>query len=144
MPVSKGDLVRVNYKGTLPNGAVFDSTERHGPLEFRIGDGTIIPGFEQGVIGMEVGEKRNVIVAPEEGYGPHSTDLVQELDMNDMPRQPTVGSLINIEPTDGTDIMQGLIVEVEGEKVLVDLNHPLSGQTLHFAIDLLSIIEKAN
>jgi peptidylprolyl isomerase len=142
MQVKTGDTVQVHYRGTLAGGAQFDSSEGRDPLEFTVGAGHVIPGFEAAVIGLEPSATASVTIAPEEAYGPKHEQLVQVVSTEDFATEPFVGGMVTLVSPEG-DEMPGRIVAVEGEQVTLDFNHPLAGETLVFDIELVAIGEPA-
>jgi peptidylprolyl isomerase len=139
MPAKQGDTVRVHYTGRLADGSVFDSSEGRSPLEFRLGDATVIGGFEEGVAGLEPGGKRTVEIPPESAYGPRIGELVHQVDAGAFAMDPYVdGEVELIAPDGGT--MRGRITAVEENGVTLDFNHPLAGQTLVFDIELVEVL----
>ncbi len=141
MPTLKnGDRVKVHYTGTLEDGRVFDTSRERDPLEFKVGEGQIITGFENGVMGMEIGETRDITVLPDEAYGSRREELVMEIPVGEFPEDitPEVGMQLQIKQQDGTPF--GVVItDVEDEAVTLDANHPLAGQTLYFQVELLEI-----
>jgi FKBP-type peptidyl-prolyl cis-trans isomerase 2 len=142
MAVGNGDKVKVEYKGTLDDGTVFDSSEAHGePLEFEVGTGQIIPGFEEAIMGMEEGEEKEFKLEPSEAYGEHNPELVKAVPRDKMPldEEPEAGMMLLTELPNGAKI-PAVITEVTKEEVTIDLNHPLAGKTLTFEIKVIGII----
>jgi FKBP-type peptidyl-prolyl cis-trans isomerase 2 len=140
MPAAKQeDTVRVHYVGRLTDGSVFDSSEGRSPLEFRIGDATVIAGFEEGVTGLEPGGRRTVEIAPENAYGARDERLVHVVDADAFAMDPYVDGEVELIDPDG-DAMRGRITAVENDEVTLDFNHPLAGQTLVFDIELQEIV----
>ena len=135
MPVKSGDTVRVHYKGTLDDGTVFDTNEDSDPLEFVVGDGELIPGFERAVIGHEKGEKVIVTVDPDDAYGPRQEGLSHAYERADFAEEPVLGGLVPLETPDGEQLV-AKIVSIEGKDVTLDFNHPLAGERLNFEIDI--------
>jgi len=135
-----GDNVKVHYTGKLQEGDVFDSSEGREPLEFRIGDGKVIPGFEQGVVGMEIGEKKQISISPEEGYGVRNEELVAVIKRELLPSDidTSVGQQLQVKQKDGTAI-QLVVTAATEDDVTLDANHPLSGKTLLFDVELVEI-----
>lgn len=136
----QGDTVKVHYKGTLEDGSVFDDSHDREPLEFTIGGGEIIPGFEEAVVGMEPGDTKTTEISSENAYGPHREDLVASVSRNELPEDldPEVGQRLQIQQENG----QSMVVEVTetGESdVTLDGNHPLAGEDLTFKIELVDI-----
>ena len=140
--VKLGDMVKVDYKGTLESGEVFDSTEDKGPLTFTVGEGTVIPGFEQAMIGMNPGEEKTVKISAIRAYGPYQKQLVVEVDkdkfIDDI--EPEVGQRLQVSQPDGKKFIV-TVSSIEGTKVTLDANHPLAGKDLTFDIHLLEIAE---
>ncbi len=145
MSVKKGNKVRVEYTGTLEDGTVFDSTQ-HGdhshPFEFVVGRGDVIKGFDEAVIGMEVGDEKEITLKPEEAYGEIREDLTKEVPRDNLPKdkEPEPGMTLIMALPDGMQI-PAKIKAVEGDRVILDLNHPLAGKTLKFKIKLVEIVE---
>ncbi|MBI1920758.1 MAG: peptidylprolyl isomerase [Geobacter sp.] len=143
-----GDKVKVHYTGRLDNGDVFDSSEcvddecgcESGPLEFVIGEGNVIPGFENAVIDMEIGESKTVHIPVEEAYGPRMEELVAVLDKSEVPAgvEPEAGQQMEVTLQDDSTIPV-LVTEVSDTTVTLDANHPLAGQNLNFDIRLVEI-----
>ena len=141
MAIKEGDKVKVHYTGTLEDGTVFDDSNKHGkPLEFEVGKGMVIPGFEKGIMGMEAGEEKDIKIGPEEAYGDHNPDLIKTIPRDSLPAEP--------EPQAGMMLMVGLqngqqipakITEVKEGEITIDLNPPLAGQTLNFKLKIESI-----
>lgn len=137
----KGDKVRVHYTGKLENGEVFDSSEGREPLEFTIGEGMIIPGFENAVSGLEVGAENSITIPPEEAYGAPRLELINNVNREHLPQEiePVVGMQLQATAQDGS-AMPVTITAVTEESVTVDANHPLAGRTLLFDIKLVEIV----
>jgi FKBP-type peptidyl-prolyl cis-trans isomerase 2 len=131
--VSTGDTVAVHYTGRLDNGEVFDSSRGREPLSFTVGEGAIIPGFEAGVSGLQVGESRAVRVEPADGYGERRDDLVVQVDKARAPE--------GLSPNDRVRIgdQPAVVTEVTDDHVVVDANHPLAGQALNFEVEVVEI-----
>lgn len=136
-----GDTVRIHYTGTLDDGTKFDSSAGRDPLEFALGGGQVIPGFDDAVDGMSVGDSKTVTIAPEEAYGQRHEQLVQQVPRSALPEdvEPAVGMQLQSQSPDG-QIMNLVVVQVEDESITLDANHPLSGQALTFAIELVEIV----
>ena len=134
----KGDKVKVQYTGKLEDGTVFSSSPHEEPLQFTIGEGQILPGFEQAVIGMNPGESKIVQIAPENAYGPRLEDLVVVIAREQLPNEmnPALGERLQIRQTDGQTIAV-TVADVSPSTVTLDANHPLAGKDLTFDIRLL-------
>ncbi len=136
-----GDTVQVNYTLKLADGTVFDSSAEHGPLEFTLGAGQMIPGFEKAVLGMKVGEKKTVTLPVDEAYGPYRPELVAEVPRENLPSDltPEVGQELVVPQPDGGQF-RVIITGVSDNTVTVNGNHPLAGQDLTFEIELVKIL----
>lgn len=135
-----GDNVSVHYTGKLDDGTVFDSSRGREPLAFTIGEGMLIPGFEKAVVGMSPGETANVRIPADEAYGPYRQELLSRVPREDFPEEivPEVGLQLEATGEEG-ERMLVTITEVDDESILIDGNHPLAGQDLTFAIQLMEI-----
>ncbi len=138
-----GDKVRIHYTGTLTDGTQFDSSSGRDPLEFELGSGQVIPGFDSAVDGMTVGDTKTVAIPPEDAYGVRHEQLVQEVPKTALPEElsPEVGMQLQSQSPDG-QVMLLLVTEVTDDTLTVDGNHPLAGQTLNFDIELVEIVGK--
>lgn len=135
-----GDTVRIHYTGTLADGSRFDSSEGRDPLEFVLGSGQVIPGFDKAVTGMTAGEDKTVTIEPADAYGERHDQLVQQIPRNALPDDitPAVGMQLMGESEDGQQTRFS-VTAFDGDSVTLDANHPLAGQALTFAISLVSI-----
>ncbi len=142
--VQTGDTVRVAYVGTLDDGTVFDSTDTGDYIEFVVGNHQVIPGFESAVIGMKPGETKEVTLSSDEAYGPHRPELTHEIPRSTFPDSivPEVGMTLNIPQADGRQIPVRITDIKDDSLVVLDANHPLAGQTLHFKLTLVEIVPK--
>jgi FKBP-type peptidyl-prolyl cis-trans isomerase 2 len=137
----EGDTVKVLYTGNLDDGSVFDSSELHGnvPLEFTIGNGRLLPDFEQAVIGMKINETINIHIPAEEAYGPHDPDLFATLDWSQFEGyEPSVGEVLHIQSAYVK--LNGTVLSISEEGVTVDTNHYLAGKDINFEITLVEIL----
>ncbi|MBM1104532.1 peptidylprolyl isomerase [Aurantibacter crassamenti] len=138
--VKENNTVKVNYTGKLSDGQVFDSSEGKEPLEFTLGQGQLIPGFEKGLIDMKLNEKKTITIAKEEAYGDVVEDLIKEVEKTQLPEdlKPEVGmGLVSTTP-EGQE-MNLRVVEVKEDSILIDGNHPLAGQELTFDLEVVAI-----
>lgn len=135
-----GDTVKIHYTGTLDDGSQFDSSEGRDPLEFTLGGGQVIPGFEKAVEGMAVGDKKSINIPSVEAYGERHEQLVQEVPKEALPddMQPEVGMPLQAQREDG-HVIDMVVTAVGNESITVDGNHPLAGQALNFDIHLVEI-----
>ncbi|MBU0982698.1 MAG: peptidylprolyl isomerase [candidate division Zixibacteria bacterium] len=136
-----GDKVKVHYTGTFDDGTVFDTSREREPLEFTLGEGGLIPGFESGVMGMTVGASKTVSIEPENAYGPVREELIATVDIKHFPPdvKPAVGQHFEMQRPDGNPV-DVVITKLEGEEVTLDANHPLAGKKLTFEIELVEIV----
>jgi len=136
----QGDTVHVRYTGRFDDGTVFDTSEGHDPLEFVLGGGRVIPGFEKAVEGLSVGEQVTTEIPPEEAYGPRNDALVMEVGRDQFPEDasPAVGQQFQMSTTDGRQAVV-TVTSVSDEKVEIDANHPLAGRALSFELELVKI-----
>ena len=137
---ANGDKVKVNYTGRLTDGSVFDSSTDREPMEFTIGEGQLIPDFENAVVGMEPGESKKVDIASDNAYGPRRDEMVLVVDRKEIPKKikPEVGMRLQLQQPDGKAAIV-MVADVDDEKVTLDGNHPLAGEDLAFEIELLEI-----
>jgi len=136
----KGDTVAVEYTGKLETGETFDTSKGKPPLEFEIGKGMVIKGFDEGIIGMNVGEEKDITIAPEDGYGKRSEKYVKELPKKSVPNDLEIkeGLLLIFKREDGMRI-PATVREIKDDTVKVDFNHPLAGKNLKFHVKLVEI-----
>jgi peptidylprolyl isomerase len=136
-----GNTVKVHYTGKLEDGTVFDSSIDRAPLQFTLGNGQMIPGFEQGVVGMKLGESKTVAIPADQAYGPHREEMVLVVERNQVPEnmQIEVGQQLEIQQDDGQPFLV-LVIEVSESNVTLDANHPLAGKDLTFDIQLVEIM----
>ena len=135
-----GDTVRIHYTGTLDDGTQFDSSQGRDPLEFEVGSGQVIPGFDKAVEGMAVGDSKSVRIEADEAYGPRHEQLVQEVERSALPDDlnPETGMALQSSSPDG-QVTQFMVTAVTDQTITVDANHPLAGQALRFDIELVDI-----
>ncbi|MCB1802370.1 MAG: peptidylprolyl isomerase [Gammaproteobacteria bacterium] len=138
---SSGDTVRVHYTGTLEDGSQFDSSRGGEPMEFALGQGQLIPGFENAVAGLGVGETCTVTLAAEEAYGETNPDMIQNVPREMMPQgiELTPGMVLQGQAENG-QVNNFTVVSFTDDEVRLDANHPLAGKALTFEIELLEIV----
>jgi len=136
-----GDTVKVHYTGKLDDDTIFDTSADREPLEFTIGDGRLIPDFEQAVIGMSPGESKTIQVPSTNAYGPHHEEMVMVVDRKDFPAdlEPKVDQRLEVRQQDG-NVFAVTVTDISGTKVTLDGNHPLAGKDLTFDIQLAEIV----
>ena len=136
-----GDTVRIHYTGTLDDGTEFDSSAGREPLEFALGGGQVIPGFDSAVDGMAVGENKTVTIPADQAYGERHEQLVQQVPKDALPEEidPAVGMHLQSRSPEG-QVMSLVVTDVADDSITVDGNHPLAGQSLTFAIELVEIV----
>ena len=143
--VENGLFVRVDYTGTLDNGEVFDSSEGRQPLEVQVGSGNVIPGFESALMGMSLNESKTFTLSPDQAYGNRDESHMHGFPVSDIPAgvTPEVGQTLMLKTPQGQQI-PARVESIDDEKVVFDLNHPLAGKRLTFAITVVGISETAS
>ena len=141
MPVKQGDKIKVDYTGTLEDGTVFDTSEGKQPLEFTVGEGKIIKGFDNAVMGMEKGEEKEIKIETADAYGDPKPDMVKKIPRDKLPpeQEPKAGMMLAMKTPDGKQF-PAKITEVSDKEITIDLNHPLAGKTLNFKIKVVDIV----
>lgn len=139
--VKTGDTVRVHYHGRLNNGNTFDSSEGRDPLEFKVGTGSVIKGFDNGVLDMTVGEKRTLNIPVDDAYGPKVDELIMEFPKSNIPADlnPEVGMELQMSNPQG-QVFPVKVAAIGAEFITLDANHPLAGEPLIFDIELVEIV----
>ncbi len=135
-----GDKVRVHYTGTLEDGTMFDSSEGRDPLEFVVGSGDVIPGFDAAVRELEVGQAKTFTIPSCEAYGDHDPQAVRSVPREMFAQEPEVGWAVELQAEDGTRLA-AVITEIGEEECVLDFNHPLAGKDLTFAVELVEIVD---
>ena len=138
--VKKGDTVKVHYHGRLTDGTTFDSSEGRAPLEFEVGAGSVIKGFDDAIIDMKIGDKKTVNIPVDQAYGPRNEEMIIDFPKERLPADlnPEVGMQLQMNSQDG-QVMPVQVIEVEGDSIRLDANHPLAGEDLIFDIELVEI-----
>ena len=141
MQVKKGDVVRVHYTGTLLDGSQFDSSVGRSPLEFTVGAGQMIAGFDAGVLGMSVGDKKTIQIDPDNGYGQKDPNAIIEFPASNVPEgmQVEVGMKLNLQNQYGQPVPVE-VIEVKEDVIIMDANHFLAGKDLVFEVELVEIV----
>jgi FKBP-type peptidyl-prolyl cis-trans isomerase 2 len=141
MQAKKGDKVKVHYTGKLTEGIVFDSSEGAEPLEFELGTGQVIEGFDNGIMGMTIGEKKTVHIPVNEAYGPAEEENVIKIPRSEIPAdmELEIGMVLNMHQDGSGQVMQVAVADFDDEAVVLDGNHPLAGKDLIFDIELVEI-----
>jgi len=139
MEITEKTLVKLNYKGTLEDGSVFDTSEGREPLEFVFGLGMIIPGLEEGIKGLKVGDKKSVKVTSDKAYGPLQEEAIQEVPKDQLPKEAElkVGMQLAAQGPQGT--IPVTIKEIKDTTIIVDFNHPLAGKDLTFDVEVIEV-----
>jgi len=141
MKITKGSKVILHYTGTLEDGTVFDSSEGREPLEFTAGEGSVIEGFDKGVLGLEEGQEKEITIPPEKGYGNKDPKLVAKFPKEAFGanlEKVKKGVILRLFSPDGLPT-NARVVDVSEKEVILDLNHPLAGKTLIFKVKIVSV-----
>lgn len=140
--VKENNTVKVHYTGKLADGQVFDTSEGKEPLAFTLGEGSLIPGFEKGLIDMKLNEKKTINITKDDAYGDPREDLIIEVPKTELPQEmtPEVGMGLVSRTPEGQE-MNLMVVEVREETVVLDGNHPLAGKDLIFDLEVVEITE---
>jgi len=138
--VKNGDTVKVHYTGTLDDGSQFDSSVGSEPLEVTLGEGQVIPGFEQGLEGMQAGETKQIHIPADEAYGPRHEEMIQTVDRDQLPEDVDlqIGMQFQVDGGDGPLILT--VTEVTDETATLDGNHPMAGNNLNFELELVEVV----
>ncbi|MCF7817162.1 MAG: peptidylprolyl isomerase [Kiritimatiellales bacterium] len=139
--IENGQKVKTHYTGTLDDGTKFDSSVGRDPLEFEMGAGMVIPGFEKGVADMGVGEKKSIHIPSTEAYGEVRAEMIMQFDRSQLPEdlEPEVGMDLQMQGPQGQAIPVQ-ITAVDESTITIDANHPLAGQNLNFELELVAVI----
>lgn len=138
----KGDTIKVHYTGRLDDGTIFDSSKDREPLEVTMGTGSVIPGFENGLEGMAVGDTKTINIPTEEAYGVARDEMISEVEKSEFPSDitPEVGLELQLTQPDDS-IINVTVSKIEGDKITIDANHPLAGKELIFELEMTEIKE---
>ena len=139
--VKSGDTIRVHYHGKLTNGESFDSSEGRQPLEFTVGSGMVIKGFDNGVLGMIVGDKKTISISVLEAYGPVNPQMIMDFPLERLPEdlKPEIGMQLQMSNSSGQQFPV-VIKEIRQDVIVLDANHPLAGEDLIFDLELVEIV----
>ena len=141
--VGKGCRVKVHYIGKLLDGTIFDTSKEGAPFEFVVGEKQVIEGFEESVMGLEVGDTKKITIPFDKAYGKHISELVVEVDRKNLPEgvKPELGQMLELKQPDGSPLLM-IIVGLTEDKVTLDANHPLAGKDLIFEFEVIEVAEK--
>lgn len=139
--VENGRKVRIHYTGTLDDGTLFDTSTGHAPLEFEMGAGMVIPGFEKGVADMVVGQRKSIHIPAVDAYGEHRAELVMQFKRNQLPEEldPEVGMALHMQSSDGRAIPV-TVTSMDQSSITIDANHHLAGKNLNFELELVEVV----
>jgi peptidylprolyl isomerase len=143
--VSRGDLVQVHYTGKLTGGGEFDSSREGDPLTVKIGAGQLIKGFEKGLLGMAIGERKTIVIPPEEAYGSRHEQMVRVVSLDQLPAGLKIEKGMVLESSDkqGRPV-EVRVTQVDDQRAVLDMNHPLAGETLTFDLEIMAITPKGD
>lgn len=139
--VQEGDEIRVHYTGKLEDGTVFDSSKDREPLQFKVGSGMMIKGFDEAVRGMEIGESKTAQISSDNAYGEHNDQMIVRLSKDKFPEhiKPEVGQQLSMQSQEGQPIPV-VVTDIENDEVTLDANHPLAGKDLVFEIEVVEFV----
>lgn len=140
-PAKRGNTVTVHYTGKFDDGEVFDTSRDRSPLQFTIGEGSVLPGFERAVVGMNPGENKTIILSADEAYGTRDENLLFTIEKSFFPKgqEPKVGQFWQVEKDNG-QVVNVIVAAISDKAVTLDANHPLAGKALTFDIELVTIV----
>jgi FKBP-type peptidyl-prolyl cis-trans isomerase 2 len=136
--IEKGSKVKVHYTGKLNDNNIFDTSKDKEPLEFTVGEGQLIPGFENGVMGLNTGDKKTIELEPEQAYGQVRDELINEVPMEKLPEGVKEGQMLQAQTEQGA--MNVMVTEVKEKTAMVDANHPLAGKKLIFDLEVVEVM----
>ena len=142
MAVQSGDTIKIHYHGRLSDGTTFDSSAGRSPLEFTVGSGSVIKGFDDGVQGMTVGEKKTIEIPFLQAYGPEDPSMIIEFPVDRLPEdlKPEIGMQLNMNNAEGQQFAV-TITDITDENIILNANHPLAGKDLIFDLELVEIVD---
>ena len=135
--IKEGSKVKVHYTGKLEDNNVFDSSVEREPLEFVVGEGMLIPGFEQGVMGMQVGETKTIEIEPEQAYGQVRDELINQVPKENLPEGVEEGQMLQANTESGP--INVVVTQITEDMAVVDANHPLAGKKLIFDLEVVEV-----
>ena len=136
--IKEGSKVKVHYTGKLEDGKVFDTSNDNEPIEVVLGEGTLIKGFENGLIGMKDGDKKTIEIEPKEAYGEYIDGRIQEVEKTKLPEDIKVGMVLQATTEVGSMVIT--IKEIKEDTAILDANHPLAGKKLIFDLDVIEVV----
>ncbi len=141
MPIKKGDKIKVDYTGTFDDGNVFDTSEGKQPIEFGVGSGQLIKGFDEAVVGMEKGQEKEIKLNPSEAYGDINPELIKKIPRDKLPKDQEIkpGMVLGMGTPDGKQIPVR-VTAADDKEITIDLNHPLAGKNLNFKIKVVEVV----
>jgi FKBP-type peptidyl-prolyl cis-trans isomerase 2 len=142
MAVQSGNTIKIHYHGRFTDGTTFDSSEGRTPLEFRVGSGAVIQGFDEGVQGMSIGEKKTIEIPFAQAYGPEDPSMIIEFPADRLPEdlKPEIGMQLNMNNNSG-DQFPVVITAIQDDNIILNANHPLAGKDLIFDLELVEIVD---
>ena len=137
MTIKKGDKVKIEYTGKLDDGSVFDSSKGKNPIEFEVGGGHVIKGFDDAVVGMKKDQEKEIKLKPDEAYGERNDELIKKIPKSQLPKdqEPKPGMMLGIQTPQGQ--IPAKITSVDEKDITIDINHPLAGKNLNFKIKVV-------
>lgn len=139
--VKNGDTIKIHYKGTLADGTIFDTSEQREPLEFEVGSGMVIKGFDDGVMGMAIGDKKTIHIPAAEAYGEENPQMIFEVNRTEIPANIPLELNGMLHMQNGEQTVPVKIISLSDSTVKLDANHPLAGKDLNFDLELVAIQE---
>ncbi|HEY2349173.1 MAG TPA: peptidylprolyl isomerase [Puia sp.] len=142
MSVQSGNTIKIHYHGRLSDGTTFDSSAGRSPLEFTVGSGSVIKGFDDGVQGMSVGEKKTIEIPFLQAYGPEDPSMIIEFPVDRLPEdlKPEIGMQLNMNNAEGQQFAVS-VTDITDENIILNANHPLAGKDLIFDLELVEIVD---
>lgn len=140
--IGAGKRVTLHFSVLLLDGTVMDSTREHAPATFTVGDGNLLPGFEQSLFGLKAGDKRSILLEAANAFGPYNPDNIQVMRRGLFSRDMTLEPGVVVSFADKSKAeLPGVITEVDDDQVTVDFNHPLAGKDLTFQVEIINVVD---